>query len=222
MNQTTMFNSKPNCVVLLSKFATTWMRFLVLRSICSVFFYLVAVMSSCSLRSSLVQFHRLLDYWWNLLPDCMFIQGGDSSVFSVLINSSVHFMPPVQRQWVFGSVSKRLEVLNKEIQQQNTLFEMWADTSLPAVVFFVCFFCPCDCDEKSRKKTKESRGGISGWIVWSAASGVMCVSGGEASIRRQNKHTFPELGLRVGVVETSGLVIVDFNFNVSVPWIRKR
>lgn len=44
----------------------------------------------------------------------------------------------------------------------------------------------------------------------------MC-RGGEASIRRQNKHTFPELGLRVGVVETSGLVIVDFNFNVSVP-----
>lgn len=188
MNQTTMFNSKLNCVVLLSKFATTWMRFLVLRSICSVFFYLVAVMSSCSLRSSLVQFHRLLDYWWNLLPDCMFIQGGDSSVFSVLINSSVHFMPPVQRQWVFGSVSERLEVLNKEIQQQNTLFEMWADTSLPAVVFLGFFLSVWLWWKKQKKDKREQR--RYQWVdcvICSQRSDV-CVGGGSFDTTPKQTH----------------------------------
>lgn len=183
--------TKPRClilnltVVLLSKFATTWMRFLVLRYICSVFFYPVAVMSSCSLRSSLVQFHRLLDYWWNLLPDCMFIQGGDSSVFSVLINSSVHFMPPVQRQWVFGSVSKRLEVLNKEIQQQNTLFEMWADTSLPAVVFFLSVWLWWKKQKKDKREQRRYQ-----WVdcvICSQRSDV-CVGGGSFDTTPKQTH----------------------------------
>lgn len=189
MNQTTMFNSKPNCVVLLSKFATTWMRFLVLRYICSVFFYPVAVMSSCSLRSSLVQFHRLLDYWWNLLPDCMFIQGGDSSVFSVLINSSVHFMPPVQRQWVFGSVSERLEVLNKEIQQRKTLFEMWADTSLPAVVFFVFFVSAIVMKKAEKRQKRAEEVSVGGLCDLQPAEWCVCRGGKLRYDAKTNTHS---------------------------------
>lgn len=182
-----MFNSKPNRVVVFSKFATAWMLFLVLRYICWVFFYPVAVMSSCSLRSSLVQFHRLLDYWWNLLPDCMFIQGGDSSVFSVLINSSVHFMPPVQRQGFFGSVSKRLEVLNKEIQQRNTLFEMWADTSLPAVVFiFWGFFVRVIVMKTAEKRQKRAEEvSVGGLCDLQPAEWCVCRGGGFDTMPKQ-------------------------------------